>query len=211
MKEQIRGYLRNPNELASLENLDSDTEIYLKRATSRGQNYEFGTLDFRDNSIIITLEMPDSASAGFESYASWWAKRKWYVDNAPTSLTLFREGVADGYLAYEESELGISEDLLAEEYESEKQNELELLHEELLKRWRKDKKKEKYNEKRRIERQSRKKIVGKFQKTFRIRIRKSEENPWKVYEKLKSLYCSAAQSVKEYDEKTNEILFALGL
>ncbi len=217
MQEQIRGYLRNPDEPVSLDNLDYETAKCLRRTERIGGRYEFGSFDFRDSSIKIAIERPDTPEIfAAKMEREWQEKRKWYIENAPTSTTLFEKGVAEGYInGDDEWQLMISADLCVDDYEKSKQRDLECMCEEFLKRKERERRaKRRYERKLMKQRMIRREntMIKRFQKMLGVNIMQAAaENPWEVYEELKEEYCASAASADEYDSRIENVVLALGL
>lgn len=97
MQEIIRGYLRNWDEQPSLDNIDFDTMIYLKRMKKAGNGFEFGKVEWRDGSVEIKVELPEPPILP-ESQAEWEEKRQWYLQHAGNCVKTLRRGICEGYI-----------------------------------------------------------------------------------------------------------------
>jgi hypothetical protein len=214
MQERIRAYLRDWDKSPSLDNIDFESSIYLKRAEKKGHNYEFGKYDSRDGSVEVIIERPDPVSKALpESQEEWLAKRKFYLQQGCSDAKIFREGMAEGYLTdddwMEAGQIDTQLTDLEDDYEGEK---LERMHEEhkvdMRNRVRTERRRE-----RMVDLNGRvlafKKIGGLLGR--KLSKKEVEENPWEVYEELKQFYCANAPNTRIYDAWIDEVVFALGI
>lgn len=102
MKEIVRANIKNPEDEVSLENLDFDSSLYLRRMKSKGHKFEFGRRykgDAGIEMIEIIVELPDPPkvlSPG--SQEEWEEKRQWYLEHSGNSVKTLIRGICEGYI-----------------------------------------------------------------------------------------------------------------
>jgi isopenicillin N synthase-like dioxygenase len=297
MQKIIKGYLRNWDEQPSLDNLDFDSFIYLKRMKKAGNSFKFGKVEWRDGSVEIKVELPDTEPVALpESQAEWEEKREWYLKHAGNCTKTLRRGICEGYIIEMPYPKDFSLNFLDEvcgdlqPAAADMQNEedieavemwvLQNMYEEWLENQRNPKRENWVNPREYLQENKRVNysIIEKATK-FRERILRGEkwraeeftkigfalpkfenpaeefcyisetlddflnavqkrtrqyarsmlsglvrslnlnkslvntsrQDPWDAYELLKERYCSSVQDVREYDERIQDILFALGI
>lgn len=208
MIEKIVGFLRNQDNPPSLDNLDFETTRLLK---TQAISYEFEKIDYRDSSIQITAQFRDikDYSAHIETNEEWQEKRAWYLKNAMTSLNLFLEGEAEGYLCEQEDWM-FGGAIALEYYEPmlfQNNPELDCYSLERLVEI------HKFAPKKETVKKATKKLREKTPKTFPERSLLAfqqlgynvtlpsnvEENPWRTYELLKAIASRKLKTQKKYD------------
>lgn len=210
MKEHLKGYLLDSNQPPSLENIDFDTALYLKRAKLSGHAFEFGKYDWIDETVDITIERPDPQRPR-ETEQEWRERREWYIKNAPTSRILFEQGVAEGYLNEDEWLLAVSsvdsglEKEISEWFGSDYGDLIEQQEKMQQKEARSLIRRQRYQDRRPP---SFRRMMA-FARTHSLDLDLPEDftkNPWQVYEAMKQSRGLSAKTAREYEIAIAEIL-----
>lgn len=128
MKETLKANLRDRDQPPSLDNIDFESALYLKRLGSES-HFEFGKYDPRDGSVSVAVELPDPPVVNLpESQAEWQERRGWYLKHSGNYNTTALEGFCWGYLSDEDAEwMGFPNSIDEYELESDHIRELESL------------------------------------------------------------------------------------
>ncbi len=236
MEEKMKAYLREFDSVPSLENIDFETSLILKKVKKEGDSFEFGGYDPRDGSVEVIVQRPDVVNLNpFESEQEWHEKRKWYLSHAKQDYKLFCEGIMEGYLLQDNSSpWGLNDDW-AEledwdgycddwfqstpwwerledrlEWEERDKQERKIMCEKMAD-LRSQRKIDSSNGERRITK-SGIKFISQIAKADNLVIDLPDQalnSPWETYELLKQSYCAKAGSVKEYDKRIAEVIYVL--
>ena len=212
MQEIITGFLRDWDKAPSLDNLDFDTYIYLRRAREVGNNFEFGRYNWKEGSVEIKIERPEFSNDQIlvpGSAEEWREKRKFYLKHCGNNVKLLKQGITEGYIIDEDAEWMIApntvEDWNREELEEEH---LESIYLESLR----EKASKLTRAKHRKTCKSTKIMLNRLIHNSGLSkslVARAKENSYEVYEILKQAYCSGVQSTEEYEHRIAKIVFAL--
>jgi hypothetical protein len=240
MKETLKGALIDFSKPASLDNLDFDTALIVRRAKEKGFDFEFGKYDRRDGSIEVMVERPDPPYVPAPgSQEEWEEKREWYLKNAGTDYKLFFKGLSEGYLIdwgplfgdrFIWNDWGDFEDWsrLIEYWEEDECTWWKRLWNELewkkrREEWKQEElaiRRQRYRERNPPKPKERRitkngiKFIRQITKRSEINLdlpREALESPWETYEMLKEIYCEEGLSPKRYENRIEDIVTALAI
>ncbi|MBM3247691.1 hypothetical protein FJZ17_04095 [Candidatus Pacearchaeota archaeon] len=213
----IRGFLRNWDLPPSLDNLDWDTALLLKRRDRDKQEWEFGAYDFREGSVEIKLfddsEDPNLKDPHYcETDEDWQIKKLEWIKKGQCSWRLFKEGIAEGYISYSEHNPDSDEFLLvtncADEYldeyffgtKEEQWDDMCVDREESIPEARRERK-------RKLGRMFGRKIPSQNA----LEEAREQGTIWQLYVQAKTRYANSARTPGEYDARIKDIVSKLGI
>lgn len=238
MKETIRAGLIYFDKPASLDNLDFDSLLLIRRAKEIGQGFEFGKYDRRDGTIEVIIERPDPPQPLKPgSQEEWDEKRAWYLEHARTDYRLFAQGMCEGWLTQDAQmttgftdDWAILEDWLGyidswkEEYPwwERLENQLEWEQRDSESKLERSQKMIELNSRRKCyvgldERKITKKslkFITQIANKAGIKIDlpgEALDHPWETYEKLKQIYATEVFNSEQYQTRIEELTRALNI
>lgn len=104
MEKVFQGYVRNIALPISLDNVDSDTYLLLRRYNWKNYSYEVGEVDWRDGRFDIRVQVPDlKPGPKFETQEEWNQKRDFYLKFGNEDWDLFCRGACEGYITEDDT------------------------------------------------------------------------------------------------------------